>query len=389
MNISGLAMALDVAFDAQPDGQTYLDAYEDPVGIWTIGDGIIRMPNGEPVKKGDKLTAQQARILNSTTTDTIERDILRVVKVPLNQNQFDALFLLVKNIGIGAFGSSSVLQNLNAGRYADAAYHFGDWVYATKRSRLQEDGSIKWATDPNGDPMPLGRKHYVAFRGLYRRHISEALLFLGLNWTRAAHEDRIELQATPVWESAKNRWKDRVDFKTEWEDILREARKHPLPVMQPDKPRTVAQENADTVDLNNAQLIKLGGVPGQPIKPAPLPEAAKAPVAVKAVKAVQPPNINPALPAKRIEDSTRGKEVIAKARGRDVSIIGTVTGTGVAAAATNAEKVGKVVEGLKPETWGIILLAFCAGLVIYGVVTWWWSRNSLWERRDREQEPVY
>jgi lysozyme len=386
MNISGLAMALDIAFDAQPDGLDYLEAYQDPIGIWTIGRGITRMPNGQPVKKGDKLTAHQAAMLNDTTTTTIEQDVLDLISVPINQNQFDALFLLVKNIGIGAFRTSSVLEHLNAGRYADAAYHFGDWVYAAKQTRKLEDGTIVYASDPNGDPLPLGRKWYVAYRGLYRRHISEALLFLGLNWTKAAHEDRIELRATPIWEPTKNRWKDRVDYKTEWEDILREARKHPLPVMLPDKPRTVAAENAETVDLNNAQLIKLGGTPGQPIKPAPLPVAAR--LKVSTPKAKQVVVLNPAIPPKPIEKSQTVQKHVKAQTGKKSTVIGTIGGIGTGGAALAAQNFKTINDSLSsiPPVYVLTGLAIGAtGLVVWGVWDWMSGEAEKWDVREQDQ----
>ena len=37
-----------------------LNAYDDGVGVWTIGYGTIKYPNGTLVKKGDKITQTQA-----------------------------------------------------------------------------------------------------------------------------------------------------------------------------------------------------------------------------------------------------------------------------------------------------------------------------------------
>jgi len=38
----------------------YLEAYLDPVGIWTIGWGTIKYPNGNPVQPGDRITQEEA-----------------------------------------------------------------------------------------------------------------------------------------------------------------------------------------------------------------------------------------------------------------------------------------------------------------------------------------
>jgi lysozyme len=43
------------------------------------------------------------------------------VKVPLTQNQFDALYSLCFNIGEGAFKKSTVVKRLNANDYKGAA----------------------------------------------------------------------------------------------------------------------------------------------------------------------------------------------------------------------------------------------------------------------------
>ena len=54
----------------------------------------------------------------------------RLVKVPLTQNQFDALVSFVFNIGDGAFAASTLLRYLNKGRYQEAAVEFMRWIHA-------------------------------------------------------------------------------------------------------------------------------------------------------------------------------------------------------------------------------------------------------------------
>lgn len=53
-----------------------------------------------------------------------------LVKVELNQNQFDALGSLIYNIGTDAFASSTLLKILNSGDYAAAAEQFLLWIYS-------------------------------------------------------------------------------------------------------------------------------------------------------------------------------------------------------------------------------------------------------------------
>ena len=65
-----------------------LKAYDDGVGVWTIGFGTIKYPNGVRVKKGDTCTESQAEQYLRNDLVVFENAINRLVKVPLNQNQF-------------------------------------------------------------------------------------------------------------------------------------------------------------------------------------------------------------------------------------------------------------------------------------------------------------
>lgn len=70
-----------------------------------------------------------------------------IVKVPLTQNQFDALCDLVYNIGLGNFSTSTLLKKLNAKDYTGAASEFVKWNMAggkvlsglTKRRESERD----------------------------------------------------------------------------------------------------------------------------------------------------------------------------------------------------------------------------------------------------------
>lgn len=111
-----------------------LESYRDPVGIWTIGYGRTSC-----VCEG--MTCIQAQADDWLLDDlNIAANIVnRVVKVPLNQNQFDALTDFVYNIGPGVPGKkqgfvclkngkpSTMLRLLNAGDYAGAAAQFKFW----------------------------------------------------------------------------------------------------------------------------------------------------------------------------------------------------------------------------------------------------------------------
>lgn len=113
-----------------------LNAYDDGVGVWTIGFGTTKYPNGTRVKKGDTCTLDQAKAYMHNDLKAFEQTVSSAVKVPINQNQFDALVSLAYNIGSTAFKNSTLVKRLNEGNYKAAAEQFGLWVNA-RGKRLQ------------------------------------------------------------------------------------------------------------------------------------------------------------------------------------------------------------------------------------------------------------
>lgn len=73
-----------------------LEAYKCPSGVWTIGWG-----HTAGVKQGDKITKEQAEELFTNDMKIYENHVKRIVKLPLNQNQFDALCSFCYNCGQG------------------------------------------------------------------------------------------------------------------------------------------------------------------------------------------------------------------------------------------------------------------------------------------------
>lgn len=61
---------------------------------------------------------------------SFEQTVNNTVKVPLNQNQFDALVSLAYNIGTNAFSKSTLVKKLNANDIRGAADQFDVWVNA-------------------------------------------------------------------------------------------------------------------------------------------------------------------------------------------------------------------------------------------------------------------
>lgn len=110
-----------------------LTAYQDVVGIWTIGVGHTGQVDGKPVVKGMTITQEKSRELLKADLTRFEKAVNASVNVPLKQNQFDALVSLAFNIGEGAFRRSTLLRKLNAGDYNGASQQFLVWKNAGGR----------------------------------------------------------------------------------------------------------------------------------------------------------------------------------------------------------------------------------------------------------------
>ena len=107
-----------------------LAAYDDGVGVWTIGFGTTVYPNGIKVKKGDTCTEAQAKAYMAHDLKKFESAVNNAVKIPLNQNKFDALVSLAYNIGASAFSQSTLVKKLNTNDIRAAADQFDVWVNA-------------------------------------------------------------------------------------------------------------------------------------------------------------------------------------------------------------------------------------------------------------------
>lgn len=104
--------------------------YRDVAGVPTIGYGHRLLP-GESFPNGIG-EAQAAEILLSDVRHA-EQAVERLVKVSLSQGRFDALVDFVFNLGAERLAASSLLKDLNAGKYADAAQQLLLWDHAAGR----------------------------------------------------------------------------------------------------------------------------------------------------------------------------------------------------------------------------------------------------------------
>lgn len=119
-------------------------AYLDTGNVPTIGYGTTK-----GVKMGQVITESQALEFLQRDVASAENTVNKSVKVPLTQNQFDALVCFVYNVGSGNFNSSTLLKLLNGGQY--------DQV---------DEQLLRWNKD-NGKVID----------GLTRRRVAEGKLF--------------------------------------------------------------------------------------------------------------------------------------------------------------------------------------------------------------------
>jgi lysozyme len=120
-------------------------------GTLTIGYGHTNLSGFPPtIVPGMRMTEAEASLLLSKVLAAVyEPAVRRLVKVPLSQNEYDALVSFCYNCGAGNLSRSTLLKRLNAGDYAGAAQQFMAWT----------------------------RSKGIVLRGLVRRRQAEAALF--------------------------------------------------------------------------------------------------------------------------------------------------------------------------------------------------------------------
>ena len=108
-----------------------LQSYQDSVGIWTIGYGTTKI-NGQSLTSGVNITIAQAEAylladLNADAAASVKRN----TRALITQSMFDALCCFVYNVGSGRYANSTLLKDLNASKYLDAASGFLQYDKAT------------------------------------------------------------------------------------------------------------------------------------------------------------------------------------------------------------------------------------------------------------------
>jgi GH24 family phage-related lysozyme (muramidase) len=170
------AIELIKSFEGIVDGDprtVNLDAYLDPLGIWTIGWGHAVRFRGQLLRGAENrgiaralypggITRAQAEWLLRGDLVDFASQVSMLVKVPLADAQFGALVSFAFNVGTGNLAQSTLLRKLNARDYSAAADQFLVWNKGRKNGVLVE--------------LP----------GLTRRRRAERAMFLGQDWRAAS-----------------------------------------------------------------------------------------------------------------------------------------------------------------------------------------------------------
>lgn len=149
MKLGAAGKALIQSFE-----QCRLTAYMDGGGVWTIGWGHT----GREVHEGLTCTQEQADAWFDQDVAVAVNALNKALDVAVNQNQFDALVSFTFNVGVRHATQSTLLRDVNAKRFAEAADEFPKWCH------------------DNGETIP----------GLLRRRRAEQALFRGVSPEPAA-----------------------------------------------------------------------------------------------------------------------------------------------------------------------------------------------------------
>lgn len=138
-----------------------LTAYQDSVGVWTIGYGLTSAAGLVEVKKGMTITQRQADAYLVQALAKYEAAVEKAITRPMTQPQFDAMTSLCYNIGPGAFAGSTLVRRFNAGDIAGAADAFLMWNKAggkvlkgLENRRKDERALFLKADKPAAAPQP-------------------------------------------------------------------------------------------------------------------------------------------------------------------------------------------------------------------------------------------
>lgn len=136
------AITLIKSFEGIVDGNpktVNLDPYLCPANYWTIGWGHVVLDyNGNQIKGPENkqkaiaiypigITMAEAIVLLNDDVRRFSSGVEKLVKVPLNDNQFGTLVSFSFNVGMGSFLKSTLLKVLNNQEYDQVPVQLIRW----------------------------------------------------------------------------------------------------------------------------------------------------------------------------------------------------------------------------------------------------------------------
>lgn len=105
-----------------------------PAGVWTIGYGNTKYPNGIRVGKNDPSISEKEAL--QMLSFTVEKEFLpKVLELsPIlkqHPNKLAAILSFCYNLGAGAYANSTLRKKVNASQFEQASKEFSKWVMAS------------------------------------------------------------------------------------------------------------------------------------------------------------------------------------------------------------------------------------------------------------------
>lgn len=102
-----------------------------PAGWWTIGYGHLIRDDELPRWRG--IDQPTARNILREDIGVAEAAVIRLIRVPLTQHQFDALVCFTFNVGAGALQRSTLRRVINRGDHDEVPDQLMRWIWGGGR----------------------------------------------------------------------------------------------------------------------------------------------------------------------------------------------------------------------------------------------------------------